>query len=207
MMLRGKIEPFIKDLRGALHVGANVGEEADWYQSVGFQHVLWFEPNRELFPILSVNIKKYPHQHAVAIGIHDTLKEGVLHISNNAGQSSSLLELGLHTKYHPDVKYIEDRVVKLDRLDHFLEDAGMTIKDFSFVNIDVQGTELNVLKSLGDLLGRLEYVYLEVNDNEVYKGCALLPEIDSYLESFNFIRIKTKMTNAHWGDAFYIKEK
>jgi hypothetical protein len=88
-----------------------------------------------------------------------------------------------------------------------LEDIGMPIGYYNFLNIDVQGTELNVLKSLGDQLGKLDYIYLEVNDLEVYKKCALLPEIDSYLSTVEFIRIKTHMTKGHWGDAFYIKEK
>jgi hypothetical protein len=95
----------------------------------------------------------------------------------------------------------------LTRLDYFLEDIGVPIGYYNFLNIDVQGTELNVLKSVGDQLGKLDYIYLEVNDLEVYKKCALLDEIDEYLSNFDFIRIKTKMTKAHWGDAFYIKER
>lgn len=206
MMIAKQIEPFLKHLKGAIHVGANVGEEREWYNELGFTKVLWFEPNKELFPTLVNNLKKFPKQKAFNVGIHDYEREGILHISNNAGQSSSLLELGTHAINHPDVKYIKDQKITLVRIDYFLEDYQEKIEDYNFFNVDVQGTELNVLKSVGDNLEKFAYIYLEVNDAEVYKGCALLPEIDSYLEYFKFTRIKTKMTNAHWGDAFYIKE-
>lgn len=207
MILAKQIIPFLKNLKGAIHVGANIGEERYWYQEQKFQKVLWFEPNIDLFPKLVDNLKEFHNQIAFNVGIHDYLKEGVLHISNNAGQSSSLLALGLHSKYHPEVIYIKDQVVVLTRLDYFLMDAGEKIEDYNFLNIDVQGTELNVLKSLGCQLEKLDYVYLEVNNLEVYKDCALLPEIDEYLINFNFMRIKTHITKAHWGDALYIRRK
>jgi len=206
MILTKKFEHFLKDLRGAIHVGANVGEERFWYKDQGFNKVLWFEPNKDLFPTLVNNLRELPNQICFNIGIHDILKEAKLHISNNDGQSSSILELGLHAKYHPKVHYIGDQIIVLTRLDYFLEDIGEKIEDYNFLNIDVQGAELNVLKSLGDQIDKLDYIYLEVNDQELYKGCALIPEIDSYLSMAGFLRLKTEMTQWHWGDAFYIKE-
>jgi hypothetical protein len=53
------------------------------------------------------------------------------------------------------------------------------------------------------LIRELDYIYLEVNAEEVYKGCALLPDIDSYLKHYGFLRLATVMTKANWGDAFY----
>jgi hypothetical protein len=66
--------------------------------------------------------------------------------------------------------------------------------------------ELNVIKSFGNLLNRLDYIYAEVNEEEVYKGCALVTEIDHYVAQFNFERKETCMTSNKWGDAFYIKK-
>ena len=205
-MILTNFEQYITKVKGAIHVGANIGEERHWYNNQGFKNVIWFEPNKDLYPTLLENIKQYSEQMAFNIGIHDWMKKGNLHISNNAGQSSSLLELGVHVQYHPEVYYIGEQQVDLARLDDFITATGIDIKDFNFLNVDVQGTELNVLKSMGNLLGTMDYLYLEVNDEELYKGCALLPAIDSYVEQFSFIRLKTKITKAHWGDAFYIKE-
>jgi hypothetical protein len=38
------------------------------------------------------------------------------------------------------------------------------------------GSELSALKSAGDAIN-----YAEVNTQEVYKGCGLLPELDAFL--------------------------
>ena len=50
-----------------------------------------------------------------------------------------------------------------------------------------------------------EYVYLEVNFEQVYKKCPELNEIDKFLGKFGFSRVALRKTNAGWGDAFYSK--
>jgi FkbM family methyltransferase len=197
------IDKYLGARKGVIHVGAHIGQERDWYKDQGFTRVLWFEPNTKLFERLQQNIKEYSNQEAFNIGIHDSLKEGTLHISNNDGLSSSILELGLHETYRPDITYIDDQIITLIRMDDFIKEKRIDIKEFNFLNIDVQGTELNVLKSFGKLLAKFEYIELEVNKTESYKGCALLPEVDSYLAKFGFVRLAKQITKMGWGDAFY----
>jgi hypothetical protein len=55
------------------------------------------------------------------------------------------------------------------------------------------------------MLGSLDYLYIEVNEEELYKGCALITEIDYYVSKYGFERKLTHMTKNKWGDAFYIK--
>jgi FkbM family methyltransferase len=205
MMLKN-FEHHLKVRKGAIHVGANVGEERFWYVNQGFEKVLWFEPNKEIYPILEDNISIYPNHDSFNFGIHDTLKSGTLHIANNHGQSSSLLELGTHAVNHPDVKYIKDQEIVLRRLDWFFEATWKHIEDYNFFNVDVQGVELNVIKSFGELIKKMDYIYAEVNEEEVYKGCACICDIDEYLHNYGFKRVETIITKAKWGDALYIKE-
>jgi FkbM family methyltransferase len=197
------IEKYLDVKKGAIHVGAHEGQERDWYKEQGFARVLWFEPNTSLFERLQVNIKDYINQAAFNVGIHDSLKEGILHISSNNGLSSSLLELGLHGKHRPDITYIKDQVIPLIRMDTFVKQEKIIIEEFNFLNIDVQGTELNVLKSFGKLLNDFDYIEIEVNKSESYIGCALLPEVDAYLKQFGFIRLAQQIFKEGWGDAFY----
>lgn len=205
MILKG-FEKHITSKKGAIHVGANIGEERDWYLNQGFDRVLWFEPNIEVFKILEQNIGEYKKQIAFNFGIHDQLTEAPLHISNNGGQSSSILALGTHAISHPEVKYTGDQIIKLRRLDWFFTHTGWNIKGFNFLNIDVQGVELNVMKSLGDLIGAFDYIYTEVNTEFVYEGCSLLSDIDDYLRHYGFERVETIITRANWGDALYVKK-
>lgn len=205
-MLQGKIEKYLKEKRGAIHVGANVGEEREWYDDNGFKRVIWFEANPELFDELSSNLRPYPFQIPFNLGVHDTLKEGILHVSNNRGQSSSLLEFGTHAKNHPDVKYTHDVRVRLIRLDEFFAMLKTNLSNYNFLNIDVQGVELNVIKSFGELIEKMDYIYTEVNRAEVYKGCSQIQDIDCYLSIHGFERVENYFTKADWGDALYIRK-
>jgi FkbM family methyltransferase len=202
VMMITDLHNYLTGVRGAIHVGANIGEEAGWYDQHGFSKVVWFEPNLDLIPTLQENIAKFPNQICYPCGIHDTLKEGTLHISNNGGQSSSILEFGTHSINHPSVVYVKDMTIQFRRLDELFE-SELNIEEFNFLNIDTQGTELKVIKSLRGLVAKFDYIYAVVNDDQVYKNCALVTDIDRYLLPFGFTREITKMTKAHWGDALY----
>lgn len=187
---------------GILHVGANIGEEAAAYDQAGVKDVLWVEANEQLIPQLKINANKYGHKvwHALVGDVHELEVE--LHISNNAGQSSSILELGTHTIAHPEVHYVGSRTMKMIRLDKY-----GCYGEYDFINIDVQGAELKVLKGLGEYLNKFNYAYIEVNQRHLYVGCPLIGEIDHYLKGFGFRRVETKWCgNFGWGDALYIKK-
>ena len=202
-MLITDIDKYITKVKGAIHVGGNDGWERDWYNRMGFNKVLWFEPYNDAFLKLKVNINNYPNQLAVNLGVHDTLKTATLHIASNKGQSSSILEWGTHKDFRPDITFIKDQKIELVRLDEFINHEY--IKEFNFLNVDVQGVELNVLKSLGELISGFNYIYTEVNEAQTYKGCSQMVDIDKYLSTYGFKREVTHMEAQHWGDAFYIK--
>lgn len=48
---------------------------------------------------------------------------------------------------------------------------GININDYNFLNVDVQGSDLNVILSFGELLNKIDFVYSEINTVEVYEGC------------------------------------
>jgi FkbM family methyltransferase len=189
--------------RGVLHVGANVGEEAPVYDELGIKEVAWVEANPDLIPKLKENVFKLGHTIYEACVSDTTGEEVTFNISNNGGQSSSILELGTHKIAHPEVHYTKTLNLETIRLDLML--AGSYI-DYNFLNIDLQGAELKALRGLGDRLHQFKWAYLEVNQAELYKGCALVEEIDTYLLGFGFKRVETKWCgNTGWGDALYIK--
>lgn len=79
--------------------------------------------------------------------------------------------------------------------------------DFAnFLNIDIQCAELLALKGMTKVINNYDYIYLEVNKEHLYKDCALIDEIDSFLNTFNFTRVETFWTDYNWGDALYIKK-
>jgi len=192
--------------RGVLHLGANIGEEAEAYYRNNVTKVIWIEGNPELREQLEKNISKYQGQKAYIQCVGDENKDTVLHISNNASQSSSVLDLGTHKTAHPEVHFIKDIPVRMRRIDDmFAPDEWGALKDVDFLNIDLQGAELMALRGMGDLLKQFKWAYLEVNKEHLYEGCPLVEEIDEYMSCFGFKRVVTEWTNSGWGDACYAK--
>jgi FkbM family methyltransferase len=193
--------------KGILHIGANIGEEAKAYYEAGVEKVAWFEGNPDLYATLSANISKYPGQTAYNNCIGDYDGDAVLHIANNGGQSSSVLELGTHKTAHPGVHYVKDIPVKMNRIDTLCPWGLLgDLKGIDFLNCDLQGFELQAIKGMGDLLKNFKYAYLEINKQELYKGCALWPEVEAYMKGFGFVTKEIKMSgNSGWGDCLMVK--
>jgi FkbM family methyltransferase len=197
---------------GVLHLGANVGEEAPVYHQLGIEKVIWVEGNPEIYERLRVNILAYPGQIGFNFLVGNKNEDATLHISNNGSQSSSVLELGTHTIAHPEVHYTHDVKVKMHKVEDIFNDISVvtggqvTLKDCDFLNLDLQGYELEALKGMGDTLNQFKWVYSEVNKAELYKGCALIEDMDTYLLGSGFKRVETRWCGStNWGDALYIK--
>lgn len=203
--LKTLCEKFKVNITGVLHVGAHECEEQSFYinQGVDNKYIYWVEAmdNKvELIKNKFDNINIYQS----VIDIVDN-KEVEFNIANN-GQSSSLLNFGTHSKHHPHVKMIGKKKLHTTRIDTFIEKNQIPIKKLNFINLDIQGKELDALKSMGSYINHVEYIYTEVNTEKVYKDCGLLNEIDEYLKDKGFNRVALKMWGkCGWGDAFYIR--
>jgi FkbM family methyltransferase len=189
--------------KGVLHVGANVGEEAPVYNELGITNVSWVEANPYICEKLRLNVEPLNHKW-YNFAASDESGNVILHESNNGSQSSSILELGTHKIAHPDVHYLRDIPVPMCRIDEAFTPQSLAGVDF--LNMDIQGAELKALKGMGELLHNFKWAYLEVNKAELYKGCALVEDLDTYLLGFGFKRVETFWCgNTGWGDALYIK--
>jgi FkbM family methyltransferase len=199
------IEKYGKPL-GIIHIGAHLMEERDDYLSYGLDNTIWVEAN----PNIYVDIKHIndidSDEKCFNYAISDKDDEVVNFKITNNGQSSSILDLELHSFYYPPITVIETLNVKTKRMDTLIKENNLKIENYDFLNIDIQGAELLALKSFGDLLHNVKFIYTEINTNKLYKDCALVTEIDDYLNFYNFNRVESIMTDAEWGDALYIKK-
>ena len=83
---------------------------------------------------------------------------------------------------------------------------GININDYNFLNVDVQGSDLNVILSFGELLNKIDFVYSEINTVEVYEGCHTIDQFDDIMSIKGFERVMTHIYHGGgWGDALYIK--
>jgi hypothetical protein len=66
---------------------------------------------------------------------------------------------------------------------------------------------LEVFRGGIETLWFIDYIYSEVNNDDVYKDCVRVEELDSFLLQYGFVRVKTNWVGVTWGDALYIKNK
>lgn len=191
--------------RGILHIGAHDLEEMDKYLSEGVFKIIWIEGNLDLVLKNSHRVDGANQKLFHGLVYSEDNKEADFNITNNL-QSSSILEFGKHKEYHPHVEFIETRKMTTTRVDSLLEKNGIGIKEFDFVNLDIQGVELQALKGFGKYLDNIKYIYTEVNSGEVYKNNDSIEDLDLFLSGFGFKRVETEMTPFEWGDAFYVKK-
>lgn len=198
------------NFKNVLHIGAHHGEEIEEYYSVGVEYVCWFEANPECMPILIKNTNKFDKvkQTYFCNVLSDTNDEEINFNITSNGQSSSILELGSHSTYCPNIKVVNIINLKTKRMDNFVNEIDF--EKFDFLTLDVQGAELKVLKGFGDIFDKytnIKGIYTEINFEQVYIGAAHVNELDKYLTNFKFNRIKSfKFDSAPWGDAFYYRE-
>ena len=115
------------------------------------------------------------------------------------------MELGTHKQHYNHIRYVKDINGVTKTINTLYVEHGISPNFANFLNIDLQGAELLALKGMKNLLKHFDYLYLEVNKEELYENCNLIGEIDEYVKQFNFKRVETVMTKENWGDAFYIK--
>jgi FkbM family methyltransferase len=191
------------NVRGVLHIGAHELEERPFYNNtlnVVDDDIVWVDANPELVSKATSS----GHKNVYCGAISADEKELDFKISNN-GQSSSLLDFGLHKQHYPWIHYVNTIKVKTETLGSFFNRNNLDGRKYNFWNLDIQGVEYDVLRSATEFFAQVDAIYTEINTAEVYKGCGLLNEIDDLLTSYGFTRIRTEMTGAQWGDALYIK--
>lgn len=198
--LHNLVEKYNVQFKGILHVGAHECEELkDYEKYIPRNKILWVEamPHK-----INECKQRYPNlliENAIVSDVVETVR---FNISNN-GQSSSILDFGLHSQYHPQVHYVSGFDATTRLLKDILPKHDI---QYNFLNFDIQGAELKALKGMEEYLKNVDYLYTEVNSDYVYKGCALITELDDYLLKFGLFRVETKWTDFKWGDAFYIRK-
>jgi FkbM family methyltransferase len=192
-------------VRGVIHIGAHLAEEQHDYHKHGISRIIWIEANHTLLhELLQETVNHIGSSVIFCAAFNEDKKTLELNISDNT-QSSSLLDFEEHAIEHPQFKMIDKLWTLGFKIDTVIEKKGFDRRLFNFVNIDIQGTELTALQGMEEQLKFLDYVYLEVNSKHLYKDCALISEINEFLEARGFKGVAIKMTNHGWGDALYIR--
>lgn len=188
---------------GVIHIGAHFGEEYKVYEDLNLNNLIFFEPLPKNFEVLYNKL----HDKANCILVNKALgnedKKIEMYVeSANQGQSSSMLKPKIHLTQYPHIQFNERCEVDMVRLDDYQFDK----QKYNFINIDVQGFELEVFKGASKILKNIDYIMTEVNRAEVYESNATVDQLDKFLGEYGFERVETDWAGNTWGDAFYIKQ-
>jgi len=189
-------------IKGVLHIGAHFGEENSSYDRLNIKNRIFFEPLESNFKVLKNNISEKFQIVKKALG-NENKKVSMYIETANKGQSCSILEPLIHLQQYPHIKFESTEEVEMIRLDDF----EFKKNNYNFMNIDVQGYELEVLKGSENTLKSIDYIMCEINRDEVYKNCAKINELKDFLSIYGFILVEETWDGYTWGDGFFIKEK
>jgi FkbM family methyltransferase len=200
--LRDLVSKYNVKITGVIHVGAHHGQEYDEYKNAGAARVIWIEPCKLALKVLNGKFENNKDVTIFPVACGEYVEEAMMNVSpQNDGMSNSLLEPEKHLQLHPDIQFPYNEKISVNRLDNLEFDR----KSYNTLMMDVQGFEDRVLRGGPDTLKHIDYVYTEVNTDEVYKGCARIETLDAILSDFE--RVETKMAGGIWGDAFYVRRK
>lgn len=188
------------NIKGIIHIGGHYGQEYDMYKNLNVP-ILFFEPLSNNFQHLQNKVKGDPNviTYQCALGNENKLVTMNVEVANQ-GQSSSILKPKKHLEQYPHITFDYTEEVNMFRLD----DIDIDLLKYNFINIDVQGYELEVFKGAKNTINNIEYIISEVNRDEVYENCPYVDDLDLYLT--NFERVETDWAGDTWGDALYIKK-
>jgi len=193
--------------KGVIHVGAWDGGEFDDYKAAGVRNVVFFEAQKHIMSTILGRIKNHNNAKAFNYCLSDVNGKVQFNVTSN-GQSSSFLKLGVHKDLYPGITVTETIEMDAYTMKYVFDKEDLNKYDYDFVNMDVQGAELMVIKGMGDILHeRIKAFYLEVNKVETYEGNGLVTEIDEYLGRFGFTRVLTgDWRGDAWTDALYLRQ-
>lgn len=185
---------------GVLHVGAHRGEEVGEYRKARFGPVVWVEAQPDLAAELRRKVEPEGDIviHACVWSVSGLKKK--LSVTNN-GESSSLYRLGTHEIHHPGIEVVREVVMTTSTLSDIIPKSS----DFDFMNIDIQGAELEALKGFGLRLDSIRWIYMEVNREQLYQGIPQVDEITIWLRERGFVKAVSLWTPFNWGDALFVR--
>ena len=213
-----------------VNVGSRKLFQEDDYASTGWEvfapqlSIYGFDADAEACDAANADLQKrqitWTEKH-VPLAVNDAIGRSQLYVTRNP-MCSSL--------YPPNEPYLGRFMGLLDLVatDYTVDLETTTLAAFcqaegieaiDFLQIDVQGADLNVLKGASDLLQTTLAVQIEVEFSPLYHGQPLFADVDTYLRSRDFtlfdltrsacIRSRSPIhTGEHpgqllWGDAYY----
>ena len=179
--------------------GAGDGRWAAALRTNGYTgRIVSFEPLADSFAELQAAAAGDGLWDVRRVALAGTNGRGALHVSTNR-QSSSLLAMApRHLLHAPESAVVGTEEVELGRLDSIDFADATSI----YLKVDVQGTELDVLRGAASALLSTRLVEAELSAVELYDGQPLIEDVIAHLrkKGFDLIGLETSFRDRATGD-------
>jgi FkbM family methyltransferase len=170
-------------------VGACIGETICNFE--GFDQIYAFEPSPYTFHILSEKCSNDSRVKCFQIAISDEDSFKKFNCHDHYGYSSLLgiyKEGDLAKICHEGDSGFDEILsvieIQTKRLDTFMQENGIDHVDF--IKIDTQGNDLNVIKSLGEMISKVDIIEAEVQIIPLYENSNSREEFVNFMQENNF---------------------
>ena len=169
-----------------LEAGGHYGEDTvifarRWPSST----IYTFEPCPAYYSKLKATVKGFAQIHSFPFGLYSKTGSYTFHVSNKWDGASSLLE----DNNLPTVVYEDSQItVHCKNLDEWAEESHVDHIDYMW--LDMEGTELHMLRSSPKILQTVRVISCELNHCEFRKGMCPFEEMKAFLEEQGFILYK-----------------
>lgn len=174
-------------IEGVIHVGTNDWYELQWYQKMGIEHCLGFEPlYRCYFDYLNRPREDGVLLYPFALG--DKNRMASLNIANGDGQSSSFFDTtSAYKQEFPDQQTISSIWAMILRFDDFMNHSPhIQPEHYNCLVLDAEGLELEILRGMGKYLPMFDFLNIECSGEPTYIGGPTAQEVVHYLEERGF---------------------
>lgn len=174
------------DIQTLLDVGANTGQFAYYTRKLGYENtIVSFEPLTSAFGVLQKFAKGDPNWQIKNCAIGDTDGTVEINISANSQSSSILDMMPVHIKSAPDSAYGGKEMINIHKIDTIIHKYTNEL-DKTFLKIDTQGFEKNVLMGAKESLKSIKGLQLELSLVELYQGETLITEMLNIIKELGF---------------------
>lgn len=204
------VADFIPDDPVIFEAGGHYGEDtvrfiAKWPKG----KVISFEPNPHSFELLSQAIIGIQNIWAYPLAVSDRNGEAILNVCYGTTGDNPVFEGASSLLEASDWQAIHYRGPKVTVpcvvLDDWCELNGVEKIDFMW--LDLEGLELQVLKSSPKILETVRALYVETNFKEFRKGMTQYGELKNFLEKSRFKLVAHWYAEGFQGNALFAKKE
>jgi FkbM family methyltransferase len=176
-----------------IDVGANSGQYAKSLRGAGYKNYIYsFEPTY-IYDELSKNAMNDHLWQVYNYGIGDKSEKVIMQIASNGSQSSSILLPKDILQQNFGITFKQSELIEIKPLNDFISANAL---ENTYLKIDTQGNEMNVLRGLGSGIDKISAIEFESAIIPLYEGESNHYQIADFLISKDFIPIQIVIT--HW---------